>query len=81
MNLLDRIMGLKSEQQDQVDKLVAIIEENEELHKDKAKLEEKISDLEAELQLVYEELEAEKQKVRNIEEVIENSIAQIRDMK
>lgn len=81
MNLLDRIMGLKSEQQDQVDKLVAIIEENEELHKDKAKLEAKISDLEAELQLVYEELEAEKQKVRNIEEVIENSIAQIRDMK
>jgi chromosome segregation ATPase len=81
MDLLDRILGLKNEQQQMVDKLIAIIEENEDLLKDKEKLEKQVAELEEELQCALEELNKEKDKVRHIEEVIENSMAQIRDMK
>ena len=81
MNLLDRILGLKSEQQEMVDVLVGIIENNENLQKEKANLEEKIVELENELQCALEDLSKEREKVRHIEEVIENSMAQIRDMK
>ena len=81
MDLLDRILGLKSEQQEQVDKLIAIIEENEELKKDKEKLEKQVTELEEEILLLSEELDAEREKIRHIEEVIENSMATIREMK
>ncbi len=81
MNLFDRILGLTSEHQDQVDALVEIIEENEDLKRDKAKLEEKVAELEADILLLSEELEAKKQKINNIEQLIEDSIAAIKDMK
>lgn len=81
MDLLDRILGLKSEQQEQVDKLIAIIEENEELKKDKEKLEKQVAELEEEILLLSEGLDAEREKIRHIEEVIENSMATIREMK
>ncbi len=81
MNLLDRILGLKTEQQEMVDTLVGIIEQNEDLQKEKEKLEERIAELEAELDVALEELGKERDKVKHIEEVIENSMAQIRDMK
>ena len=81
MNLLDRILGLKSEHQEQVDAIVAIIEENEELKKAKNELEEKVAGLEADVMVLSEELEAEKQKIHNIEKLIESSMAAIKDMK
>lgn len=81
MNLFDRILGLTSEHQDQVDALVEIIEENEDLKKDKAELEEKVAELEATILLLAEQLDVERQKIHNIEQVIEDSIAAIRDMK
>ena len=81
MNLFDRILGLTSEHQDQVDALVEIIEENEDLKKDKAELEEKVAELEATILLLAEQLDTERQKIHNIEQVIEDSIAAIRDMR
>ena len=81
MNLFDRILGLTSEHQEQVDALVEIIEENEDLKKDKAELEEKVAELEATILLLSEQLDAERQKIHNIEQVIEDSIAAIRDMR
>jgi predicted nucleic acid-binding Zn-ribbon protein len=81
VNLFDRILGLTSEHQDQVDALVEIIEENEDLKKDKAELEEKVAELEATILLLAEQLDAERQKIHNIEQVIEDSIAAIRDMR
>lgn len=81
MDILDRILGLDSEHQDQVDALVAIIEENEKLKKANKKLEEKITNLESDVLTLAEELNAERQKVRNIEELIEASMAAIKDMK
>ena len=67
MDILDRILGLKSEHQEQVDTVVSIIEENERLQ--------------AENQKLTEELTAERKKVKNIEELIEASMAAIKDMK
>jgi regulator of replication initiation timing len=67
MNLFDRILGLKSEHQEQIDAIVAIVEENERLQ--------------AENQKLTEELAAERKKVKNIEELIEASMAAIKDMK
>lgn len=81
MDILDRILGLDSEHQDQVDALVAIIEENEKLKKANMKLEEKITNLESDVLTLAEELNTERQKVRNIEELIEASMAAIKDMK
>ena len=65
MNLLDRILGLKSEQQNMVDALVGIIEENEDLKKEIQALNEKIASLEADMQIAVEELDKERQKVKN----------------
>ena len=67
MDILDRILGLKSEHQEQIDAMVAIVEENERLQ--------------AENQKLTEELAAERKKVKNIEELIEASMAAIKDMK
>ena len=67
MNLFDRILGLKSEHQEQIDAMVAIVEENERLQAENKKL--------------TEELAAERKKVKNIEELIEASMAAIKDMK
>ena len=81
MDLLDRILGLKSEQQQFVDTLVAIIEEDEELKKDKERLERQVEELECEVIDLRMQLEAEKQKIRDIETLIEDSIAAIKDMR
>jgi predicted nuclease with TOPRIM domain len=81
MNLFDRILGLKSEHQEQIDAMVAIVEENERLKSDNDKLEERISSLEKDMQVLTEELAAERKKVKNIEELIEASMAAIKDMK
>ena len=81
MNLFDRILGLTVEHQEQVDALVDIIKENEDLKMNVAELDEKVDELEATILSLSEELKAEKQKVHNIEQLIEDSIAAIRDMK
>jgi regulator of replication initiation timing len=67
MDILDRILGLKSEHQEQVDTVVSIIEENERLQ--------------AENQKLAEQLATERQKVHNIEKLIEASMAAIKEMK
>jgi predicted nucleic acid-binding Zn-ribbon protein len=80
MNLLDRILGLKSEQQNVIDTLVGIIEENEDLKKEIQDLNEKIAHLEADMQVAVEELDKERQKVKNIEDLIEEGISRIKNM-
>ena len=55
MNFLDRIMGLKSEQQEMIDALIGIIEENDDLKKEIEELNEKIVKMEKDMQITLEE--------------------------